>query len=310
MPAVIALVCAFSLAGATPADAVTSASKGEVIAFTRADLNDDGAVNFEDLILGMEYLKGRGKLAVIEAFDVINDGEINHGDLLGLEHIASAPKGSGFLPERMVIVRGDLDGDGKINSNDARLLEAYLEQWGRIWDTALDAADLDDNGVIDSRDMARLDNMVASEGEEKPAVSRAGSSKRSPAGVGLSFSSGEAVETAGSLTFSGVTQRDGKDGERRNPIVIDYLPPNYKRDAKQSDKDSEHLGYGTAGSKRSVSSSKKSSSVKSRLQISGQPKQPQTTSRGTLSTTDSDKQAQRKAQSAKKPPMKSARRAL
>jgi hypothetical protein len=268
--AIIAVVCLFSLASVTTAAAATDSSDGEVLTFTRADLNGDGAVNFEDLILGMQYFKGHGQLAVIEALDVINDGQINESDLYGLEHIASAPRGSGFLPERMQIHRGDLNDDGQIDATDARILEAYLESNGRIRDTALDAADLDKNGVINSRDMALLDNMVRSAEEEKPADSQQDpKSKRYD--VGLTDSGGEAPEPVEGPDFSGVSERDagskvatkkGSDGGR-NPRVIDYLPPSdddgptfggapTRSDKGSASKSSVRFGYAPVSRQRSV----------------------------------------------------------
>jgi Ca2+-binding EF-hand superfamily protein len=243
--AIIALVCLFSLAAATPAVAATADSGGEVLSFTRADLNNDGAVDFEDLILAIEYLGGRGTLPVIEALDVINDGKITEGDLFGLEHIASAPRGSGFLPERMKIVRGDLNDDGSIDVRDARLLEAYLEHDGRIRGTALDAADLDNNGVIDARDMARLDNMVGSDG------ARAASQGSSDDFELLNSNGQGAAEVEG---FSAAPKRgNGVEGpgDRPNPRVIDYPAPIVVGAPYKSAKNSPAIGgFTTAGRTR------------------------------------------------------------
>jgi hypothetical protein len=322
--AVVALVCLFSLAAATPAFAAKAGSNGETLSFTRGDLNDDGAVNFEDLILAIEYFEGRGRLPVIETLDVLDDGEFTESDLFGLAHIASVP-GSGFLPERMQIMRGDLNDDGSVDLADSRILEAYLEHGGRIRDTALDAADLDNNGVIDSRDMASLYNKVGRDHDQ------AASQGRPDTDVDLLDSDGDGAQDIAAPDFSGTVQRDRrvKGDNGRNPRVIDYPAPIDRADPRiQAKSDKGSLGRGGFTTSGPVRGDKDGGSDKgaggtARPQIGSTPDpvtrsdtgtkgagisgQPPVRSRAKLSAADSD-EPEKVGRQAKSPAKKRARR--
>jgi len=60
--------------------------------------------------------------------------------------------------EREAAVRGDADGNGKVNNRDLGLLQKYLN--GTAVDIAEAAADLDGNGKVNNRDLGLLQKLL------------------------------------------------------------------------------------------------------------------------------------------------------
>ena len=60
--------------------------------------------------------------------------------------------------EREAAVRGDVDGNGKVNNRDLGLLQKYLN--GTAVDIAEAAADLDGNGKVNNRDLGLLQKLL------------------------------------------------------------------------------------------------------------------------------------------------------
>ena len=71
------------------------------------------------------------------------------------------------LKSRHLFLRGDLDGNGTIEINDARSVFTLVETGGRI--ECMESADVDGNGIIDREDGIRLMNFVMS-GHPPPAA--------------------------------------------------------------------------------------------------------------------------------------------
>lgn len=58
--------------------------------------------------------------------------------------------------EPVVLMRGDLDGDGKLTDADTKLLDAFTTGRQNLTDAQYAAADVDGNGVVDTKDYAKL----------------------------------------------------------------------------------------------------------------------------------------------------------
>ena len=62
--------------------------------------------------------------------------------------------------EFIKIMKGDVNGDGKINMKDLAELQRYVNGWGNT--IVFDAADLDNSGAINMRDVAALQRLINS----------------------------------------------------------------------------------------------------------------------------------------------------
>ncbi len=70
---------------------------------------------------------------------------------------AQQPTQATELPtEPAALMRGDLDGDGKLTDADAKLLDAFTSGRKNLTDAQYAAADVDGNGVVDTKDYAKL----------------------------------------------------------------------------------------------------------------------------------------------------------
>ena len=75
------------------------------------------------------------------------------GILLSLSLIVSLVPASVFADDSL---RGDLNGDGKVDTKDVDLLQQYLEGDADLNDMQKKVADMDDNDVIDINDLTAL----------------------------------------------------------------------------------------------------------------------------------------------------------
>ena len=75
------------------------------------------------------------------------------GILLSLSLIVSLVPASVFADDYL---RGDLNGDGKVDTKDVDLLQQYLEGDADLNDMQKKVADMDDNDVIDINDLTAL----------------------------------------------------------------------------------------------------------------------------------------------------------
>ena len=62
--------------------------------------------------------------------------------------------------EFIKIIKGDVDGNGRINMKDLAELQRYVNGWGNT--IVFDAADLDNSGTINMRDVAALQRLITS----------------------------------------------------------------------------------------------------------------------------------------------------
>lgn len=84
---------------------------------SRGDLNDDGKVNFEDMLLLAKHLKGKTKLSAKKA-DINRDGQVNKADFDALLKIVKQAKGA----------TGDLNNDGKLDTKDLELMQRLVNE--------------------------------------------------------------------------------------------------------------------------------------------------------------------------------------
>ncbi|MFQ5654487.1 MAG: hypothetical protein ACE5GW_07130, partial [Planctomycetota bacterium] len=137
-------ILALSLVFAAPAvvqAAVDPAADGDVIVFSRGDLDGNGIVEQTDLVLGIEFHFGVRSLHIIEALDIKDDGVIDIADLQVISRIVYGITPYDFPKERVAFKRGDLDDDGRYTHRDAALLDDYLAGTGAV-PAPLDSADV------------------------------------------------------------------------------------------------------------------------------------------------------------------------
>ncbi|MDD6540608.1 MAG: dockerin type I domain-containing protein, partial [Firmicutes bacterium] len=79
------------------------------------------------------------------------------GILLSLSLIVSLVPASVFADDSL---RGDLNGDGKVDTKDVDLLQQYLEGDADLNDMQKKVADMDDNDVIDINDLTALQEQL------------------------------------------------------------------------------------------------------------------------------------------------------
>ena len=99
--------------------APTLAMAEEEIRFSRGDLDFNGQVDLEDLLLGVAYFRDGEPLTVIESLDVIDDGRIDMRHLAAIAHLASARGPFRLRGESAIIKRGDLDDSGPTRATSA-----------------------------------------------------------------------------------------------------------------------------------------------------------------------------------------------
>lgn len=95
-------------------------------------------------------LNGAVLTAVTEAGEHFSGGKLGTGMRLQLA------AGEELLDEVIVLVLGDLNGSGTVNSADQRLLYQHLTGEKLLTEEYYTAADLDENGVVNTRDLLLL----------------------------------------------------------------------------------------------------------------------------------------------------------
>ncbi len=86
----------------------------------------------------------------------VKNGEVVSGGKLGTGMQLQLYVGEELLDEVIILVKGDLNGTGTINSADQRLLYQHLTEEKLLTDEYYTAADLDENGTVTTRDLLLL----------------------------------------------------------------------------------------------------------------------------------------------------------
>jgi hypothetical protein len=116
---------------------------------TKGDLNFDSMINVADLVLLDDYLKGKTEFTAEQksAADMNSDGSINATDLA-------------ILQAQSGILVGDIDNNGKLNSNDLNILADSLLGKTELTDTQKLFADTECDTVIDTKDLGKLAQLL------------------------------------------------------------------------------------------------------------------------------------------------------
>lgn len=134
-------------------------ARADSVVFVRGDADGDARFTPNDLIVLTEWLTSTKSVRCIEALDVDDNGFVDLADvirLFQLVHTHMAP------PPVLTLnfLRGDLDDNGTVDAQDLRQLGRILQ--GARGPAVLDAADVDKDGRIDSRDAEELRNSLGS----------------------------------------------------------------------------------------------------------------------------------------------------
>jgi len=87
---------------------------------------------------------------------ITDDGESVTGGKLGTGMRLQLFSAEEMLDEVTVIVKGDLNGNGAVNSADERCLYQHLTGEKLLTDNNYTAADLDENSAVNTRDLLLL----------------------------------------------------------------------------------------------------------------------------------------------------------
>lgn len=136
------------------------------------DLNGDGKVDVTDLNLVLQSVFGFQKYNRNPAADVDGDGRVTFRDFLLIREAVVGQRK--VFPADPKYIPGDVNGDGKLNLNDAlQLLRAFGKEPRKVqnsWDKMFDA---NGDGVLDSKDGLAVLNKVLGL-EPKPVIQATG----------------------------------------------------------------------------------------------------------------------------------------
>ncbi len=158
-----------------------------MVTFRRGDANGDGRVDLSDSVVISNLIQGAGAAACLDAADVNDDGAVNTIDrttLLdwlyngGRAPAAPGPFSAGADPTADSLgcgsssnlgglvasvtrfVRGDANGDGKVDQSDAIAISTHLNSGTPL--RCLDAADANDDGFVTAKDAAAIESALFS----------------------------------------------------------------------------------------------------------------------------------------------------
>lgn len=127
----------------------------ELLEETRYSVNDTYITGISDrtkVEIFLEAFKNKDDLTVYDA----NDEELGPNAFVGTGCRVQFRSGTEEASERRVIMKGDIDGNGRITSGDYLAIKFYFQgKYQLAGDSAL-AADTDSSGRIDSRDYLRI----------------------------------------------------------------------------------------------------------------------------------------------------------
>lgn len=107
----------------------------------------------QTFVEALKIEKGTGKLVDAEGKEK-TDGTVATGDILKLM------SGESVYSEYPVVIYGDVNGDGKINSQDLRRAQRHILGVSKIDGYPLIAADANRDGTVDSRDLRRTQRYI------------------------------------------------------------------------------------------------------------------------------------------------------
>ena len=131
----------------------------------KGDVNDDGVVDNKDLITLVKYLHDKNTKINFKNADIDDNGEIKLDDVSELIAIINRQKQNTEPdvpvepdPPKKEILKGDVNGDGKVTQADVYTLNQYYV--GNTTNIDMDNADMNDDGRISLTDIDRVQNLV------------------------------------------------------------------------------------------------------------------------------------------------------
>ena len=188
------------------------------------DANDDGVVDKNDLELLQCNLIGLGKVKNFRAADMDGDGEITVTDVSKLNLLLREQKNS------VSKIKGDVNGDGKVDVvGDAVTITNYVNGYITKNDFLYDNADVYQDGKVDINDAKKIQAYVNGE------ISSLDDDTWSPDSTPQPYQAWSAKATAYKVAFTdeNLTQRNGNEAvyagdkitvldERENSYLVRY----------------------------------------------------------------------------------------
>lgn len=135
--------------------------------FRYGDVNQDGKITISDKTILEGYVNGHGTFTETQkkAADVSGDGEITllDGELIQIYLDHEIPAFPAEDPNVKYYTLGDVDEDGAIENEDAVLVEQHINHtiYVPLSEIQKLAADVNEDGVIDYRDVDEIKRMVS-----------------------------------------------------------------------------------------------------------------------------------------------------
>lgn len=132
----------------------------------KGDANGDGVVDLNDLKTMVDYMFDKTVDIKMKNVDFDSDGEITLKDISKVIDILLNPNNNDDKTDDPVepdtpkkeILKGDVNGDGKITQEDAKLINRYYV--GDDVEIDMDNADMNDDGKISLLDVARIEKLA------------------------------------------------------------------------------------------------------------------------------------------------------
>lgn len=168
------------------------------------DINSDGVINEDDLLLLGNYLVRKDVLTLEEVTlgDVNGDGKTDPEDLLLMNSYVNKEEGADYgnvgkyginsKPSDALLV-GDVNFDGIVDTQDADLLSQFNVEMITLTDEQLRAGDIDLDGHISSKDTSEINKYLAIISNNMTYTGNIG--KYSYKGFDMNISSGNPSET-------------------------------------------------------------------------------------------------------------------
>ena len=123
----------------------------------KGDANGDGVVDLKDLKAMVDRMFDNSVDINMKNVDFDGDGKISINDISEVIKLIVEPNTEPEPPEKQIL-KGDVNGDGKVTQADAYTLERYY--LGYDVDINMDNADMNDDGKVSILDVNKLKNLV------------------------------------------------------------------------------------------------------------------------------------------------------